>query len=322
MPGLPDHLLSIPPVTRFFIIVSTALSLAISLELIPFSSVIVAPDVLLDAVFTLHKRPSYKKVFVDGALKGYQLFSGFFVVDGLKSNGVLVLLNIYRFYTFSNYLESTPGRFKGNFPDYLWFVLTSGFFLVLINIFFAYCGLQTLYYHSQLLSCMTFLWLRTSMNSSINFMGIVPIKAYYLPLFDLGMAVLTGGPHPADSFSGILAGYLYECVQSDTLPVYNLFPGAYKSRMGSENGRRVGFNVDISTSEHVFTPAIFDLGYLKAPIFFYKLLKYPINTSVRTTAFTNPASSRRPPNPAASRSTAYTSGFKSSFQGKGHRLGS
>ncbi|OBA20987.1 hypothetical protein METBIDRAFT_87254 [Metschnikowia bicuspidata var. bicuspidata NRRL YB-4993] len=328
MAGLTDHLLSIPPVTRFFLIVTIAVSLGISLDIVSPATVMlgVAADTPPPpAPQWAPQGLSAKAQLVAWALRSvprsYKMFTSFFVVDGVKDNGVLLLLNIYRFYMFSNYLEDSRGRFRGNFPDYLWFVLVSGGFLLAINGVLKHLGYYTLFYHSQLLSCMTFLWLRALMNSVINFLGIVPIKAYYLPLFDLGMATMLGKYHPADSFAGILAGYIYECVQSDTLPVYNLLPGAYGSRLGlPANGRRVGFNVDTALSPNTFTQAVFDLGYWKAPRFFYRLLQYPMDTSVRTTAFTKaPAAGSVPGSAHASaRSSGAT---KQTFRGQGHRLG-
>ncbi|GEQ70999.1 hypothetical protein JCM33374_g4680 [Metschnikowia sp. JCM 33374] len=326
MAGLTDHLLSIPPVTRFFLIVTIAVSLGISLDIISPAKVMFIPTIDLQPVANLPSGAE-AKLFQFATLKAlfpvcYKVFTSFFVVDGIKDNGVRVLLNIYRFYTFSNYLESSRGRFSGNFPDYLWFVLVSGGFLFVINLAFAYFGYFSLYYHSQLSSCMTFLWSRASMNSVINFLGVVPIKAYYLPLFDLGMAIMSGNYHPADSFAGILAGYIYECIQSDTLPIYNLLPGAYGSKTDAQHdGRRVGFNVDTSISANTLTQAIFDLGYWKAPVFFYKLLKYPINTSVRTTAFSGSQHAHAAPNVAKARTASVESQNQSNFRGKGYRLG-
>lgn len=325
MAGLKDHLLSIPPVTRFFLVTSLAVSLGISAGLLLFENVLANPnslflgiEQLLGAEFSLR---SYFKLAKHGLLEAPKLFTGFFVVEGLGTNGVMVLYNIFRFYTFSNYLENTRGHFLGNFPDYLWFVLVTGFFLVWINNFFALAECRTLFYHSQMSSCMTYLWLRTSMNTLITFLGIVPIKAYYLPLFDLGIAIMSGDYHFADSLSGILAAYLYQCIQSDTLPLYNLLPRAYGGKSREQSGHRVGFNVNTSTSTNLLTPSIFDLGYWKAPRFFYKLLKYPMSNLKSTTAFT-----KRSPLSASvtakARSSDYSSGHLSSFQGKGHRLGS
>lgn len=327
MAGLTDHLLSIPPVTRFFLIVTIGVSLGISLDILSPEKLMLPSQIGLGVPAKLVSGASAKWHYVDALRRllpqSYRVFTAFFVVDGVKDNGVRVLLNIYRFYTFSNYLENSRGRFQGNFPDYFWFVLVSGAFLLVINAVFGYFGYATLFLLLQLLSCMTFLWLRTSMNSVINFLGIVPIKAYYLPLFDLGLAVMLGGPQPADSFAGILAGYTYECIQSDTLPFYNLLPGAYGVRPGgSQNdGRRVGFNVDTSILPTVFSPAVFDLGYWKAPAFFYRLLKYPINTSVRTTAFSLLQNIHALVNVAKTREKSHVSESQSNFRGKGHRLG-
>lgn len=314
-----EPLLAIPPATRFLLIVSVAACLALSTSVLSLNAFTVQPltHLIWNTPFTFKAIANLSITFL---IHGYRLFASFFVVQGLYKNGVSVLLNIYKMYFFSNNLENSQGRFRRNFPDYVWFILVCGFFIVTTNFIFAPPQFALSFPHSQLLSSITFMWLRTAMNEGIKFFGIVPIKAYYLPFFDLAIAIMGDKWSAYDCVLGILAAYLYECIQSDTVPIYNLLPGAYR-HSNLDNSKKVGFNVN--PQPPVFLPSVFDLGYLKAPEFLYKLLKYPLNTSVRTTAFTKKVPSARGSFSSGS-STGYqaSSGSGSSgFAGRGRRLG-
>lgn len=312
-----DPLLAMPPATRFLLIVSVAVSLALSTNVLSLDALTFLPltQLMWNTPFKVKSIGALALLVVANS---HRFFTAFFVVQGLNQSGVSVLLNIYKLYFFSNNLENSQGRFRRNFPDYVWFVLVCGFFLVAINVLVAPPLFVLSFPHSQLLSSITFMWLRTAMNENIKFFGIVPIKAYYLPFFDLAIAVMGDKWSAYDCVVGILAGYLYECIQSDTLPIYNLVPGAYNHGL-HDNSKKVGFNVTPRVVQ--FLPSIFDLGYLKAPAFLYRMLKYPLNTSERTTAFT------KKPVVGAAASSGASSGYRataarsSAFSGKGRRLG-
>lgn len=327
MAGLRDFLLTIPPVTRFFLIALIALSMAVSLNVTFLLQMWFSPERVVDEVQMFLKLRevadvSTPRFVLSELLQCYRMFTLFFIVDGVLENGPMVLLNIYTFYTFSNYMENSRGRFRGNFADYVWFILVCGTFLVAINFAFTLAGLKCSFLNSQLQTSIVYVWLRSYMNTTINFLSVVPIKAYYLPLFDFAVAVISGKNHPTDFAAGVLAGYLYQCIQSDTLPIYNLLPGVYGRHLQQLlNGRRVGINVALVHDPNEFQPAIFDLGYWKAPAFFYRLLKYPTNTSERTTAFTKPPVVSRIHTKEV-RATGYEHETTPTFRGKGHRLGS
>ncbi|RKP32281.1 hypothetical protein METBISCDRAFT_21550 [Metschnikowia bicuspidata] len=309
-----EPLLAIPPATRFLLIVSVAASLALSTGVLSFDALSFLP--LTYIIWSTPLQPRAMAMLAALILLNiYRFFAAFFVVQGLNESGVSVLLNVYKLYFFSNNLENSQGRFRRNFPDYVWFILVCGFFLVAINVAAAPPQFVMSFPHSQLLSCITFMWLRTAMNENIKFLGIVPIKAYYLPFFDLVIAVMGNKWSAFDCVLGILAAYLYECIQSDTLPIYNLIPGAYR-HSHLENSNKVGFKT--TPSSYVFLPSVFDLGYLKAPAFLYWLLNYPQN-SVRTTAFTTKPASGSAYSGARPGSLSTSTG--SVFAGKGHRLG-
>lgn len=184
-----DPLLAMPPATRFLLIVSVAVSLALSTNVLSLDALTFLPltQLIRNTPFKMKSIGSLALLVV---ANGHRFFTAFFVVQGLNQSGVSVLLNIYKLYFFSNNLENSQGRFRRNFPDYVWFVLVCGFFLVAINVLVAPPLFALSFPHSQLLSSITFMWLRTAMNENIKFFGIVPIKAYYLPFFDLAIAVM------------------------------------------------------------------------------------------------------------------------------------
>lgn len=311
-----EPLLAIPPATRFLLIVSVTVSLGLSTGVLSYDSLTIEPLIYAFWHTPLSLKSAGLLAFYV-LLNSYRYFTAFFVVQGLNQSGVSVLLNIYKLYFFSNNLENSQGRFRRNFPDYVWFLLVCGICIMIMNTIMWPPVFAQSFPHSQLLSSITFMWLRTAMNENIKFFGIVPIKAYYLPFFDLAIAVMGNKWSAYDCVLGILAGYLYECIQSDTLPIYNLIPGAYRLS-NLDNSRKVGFNVN--PQPVVFLPSVFDLGYLKAPKFLYKLFKYPVNTSVRTTAFTkkNSTGSSFSSVPSTGRQDSSSGSI---FTGRGRRLG-
>jgi Derlin-2/3 len=274
------------------------------------------------------------------------------------------LLDIYFFYTFSNHLETHGGKFNGNFPDYLWYAIICGTLVNVLSIFYnALIDPITVFPYDCLLACVTYTWSRSNKNATINLIGIVPMKAYYLPLGNLLIKLIIRGPSGAvDTVIGIAAGYFYLCMQLNTMPFYNLLSGAYgqvSRRVRNEDTRRVGILTSVASQNRFggnqaefIEDSIYDKGYLKAPTKLYQLLGYPLNTSVRTTAFTTTTGDsagrpgRRTPfqsqssggtttasatstgtkreDSASGSSTGYSwfSGNNSAFKGKGHRLGS
>lgn len=367
-PTLAESIRNIPPVTRFFTITTVIVCFADSLQ-------IISPNQLICYLPLLVEKFQIAKALVDngGWLQkvygvGYLIFQSHrFFTAFLLPLGILVnqpfqaILDIYFFYTFANHLESREGKFHRNFPDCLWFTLVTGTIIVLSSL--AYSSLidesRFPVHHQMMLSCVTYIWSRSLKNSLINFLGLVPIKAYYLPLFNLFFKLIVNGYSSfLDSFIGICSGYLYQCIQSDTLPIYNLFPGAYAKYLTSRNGaagKRVGTlfpgsearggtvnTIHDQANQDFIDDSIFDKGYLKAPLWLYRILNIPSNTSQRTTAFYPkvspvPGATVIPPTRAArpgdepvggassSSSTAsgysWFSGANSAFKGKGHRLG-
>lgn len=327
MTTLKDHLLNIPPVTRFFTIVTLAITVLNSLELIHSDNYFYLPNEFWGDVYYINDGDGLilKAWRLFHTLRGsYKFFTTFFIAAG---EGPFIYLKIYNFYLYSSKLEGRHGKFKNNFPDYLWLIFTTGTALIVLETliilladsFETFLDLKYWFlptYHRKLLACLTFLWLRHLKSTSVDFLGILRMRSYYLPLCDLALAIVESSYAVWDSLIGFFVAYLYLCFQSDTLPFYNLVPGVYgKDDPRLTYTRRLGL---VSTVHDEFLPAIFDLGYLKAPRLLYKILGYPYRSSTRTTAF------KRLPTPAVK------GGFRSSFlnetpgetfRGSGHRLG-
>ncbi|KAG7663874.1 uncharacterized protein J8A68_002623 [[Candida] subhashii] len=281
----------IPPVTRFFTIGSVLACIGIS-TFNGFDKLFINYPILsyliLVTKYSFQNDKTYlakSMTLFTGLIQFYKFFSSFIIPSGILSKDISTLLNIYFFYTFSNHLEI--GKFGGIFPDYVWFILLNGIMIQIVRL-----GLECLsptiasmitYPHEMLLACLTYIWSRQNKNATINLMGLIPIKAYYLPLGNIIVNGIVGGPIAVTgSLIGIMSGYLYLCLQSQTTPIYNLFPGAYGTPMNrTASGRRVGAtSIDrpgtrTPIEAEFIGDSIYDSGYLRAPTWLYNFLNYP-----------------------------------------------
>ena len=112
--------------------------------------------------------------------------------DVLSSQRWNALMDIYFFYTFSNHLEAYGGKFNGNFRLSMVChnMRNHGQRLCIV--------LQRLRPHANLPhDCLLALFVtlpESQQNAKINLMGIVPIKAYYLPLGNILIKLILRGP--------------------------------------------------------------------------------------------------------------------------------
>lgn len=337
---LADSIKEIPPVTRFFTICTVLVCAGHSLGIIDLGVLHLDFDGLArQALFawpyirsgSLTDRCSASLYLI---AQSYRVFTTFLLPWGLIFNERFqALCDIYFFYTFANHLEN--GKFKRNFPDTVWFILTTGTMMVVLSLFAHLCKPSYLpVFHSLMLSCIEYIWLRLQKNANINLFGLIPIKAYHLPFAKMFVGfILRGSTDLVDLLVGVSAGYFYQCIQSGTVPFYNLVPGFYGGAFDqpARNGRRVG-NVFSSSNSDIIQDSVFDLGYLKAPLFLYRFLQYPLNNSVRTTAFDlrtakttrrNNIAPQQIPSDSDYANDPENAGSSSSydvFKGKGHRL--
>ncbi|KAK6453660.1 Der1-like family-domain-containing protein [Scheffersomyces xylosifermentans] len=341
---------NIPPVTRFFTVSTVLVCFGQAMGLLDTADLMAPLRLFWDYSENTYRiirssAPFIKKFQAFNWLlfQSYRFFTSFLIPEGLLVYKPLsAIFDIYFFYTFANHVENYDGKFHRNFPDCLWFTLVAGTIIVLTTI--TYSALFDFDHfpiqHEMMLSCITYIWSRSSKNSQINFLGLIPIKAYYLPFFNLFLKLLIGGRRSfLDTAIGIFGGYIYLCIQSDTLPIYNLFPGSYGSLynpQANNNGRRVGNDGFHDNAADYIEDSIFDKGYLKAPLWLYKLLNYPSNNSKRSTAFYpryaapvgNLSHAARkalkkddPPTSETTTFSWFGGDGKTTFKGKGHRLG-
>ncbi|EGV62937.1 hypothetical protein PSN45_001233 [Yamadazyma tenuis] len=326
-PTLAESVGNIPPIARFFTVSTLSVCMLISLGIIDPQQMIFHPSIYIEefeytkAVFTMGTWTEAVKSVLLLVFECYRCFTSFLVPAGfLDGNRMGAVLDIYFFYKFANNVEI--GKFKGNFPDCLWFTLICGTSILTMTVgYYFYDPTRITRHHESMLLCITYIWARGQKNSIVNFLGIVPIKAYYLPMFTLFIkAVVHGYDGLVDSSMGIAGGYLYQCLQSSTAPIYNLFPQFYRKFYSSSiySRNRVGTN-QVSLADDFINDTVFDRGYLPAPSWVYSILKYPVDrSSKRITAFGKPIEPVR--SDLKSEASATTTG--SYFKGRGFRLGS
>lgn len=328
MTTLKDHLLGIPPVTRFFTSATLLAVLFMKLGWIAqYEYLYFSKQFWYDIEYILYGDTWGESAFryLETLKSIYKFFTTFFFPS---AEGPLIFLSIYSFYLYSSKLEGRTGKFKGNFPDYLWFILISGTMLIAVEVALTFLDEYPLFnslpavmsptYHRKLSACLIYVWLRYLKSTNVDFMGIFRIRSYYLPLFHLALAVVDTQLAVWDALIGYFVGYIYLCIQSDTLPFYNLIPRVYgKDDPRLTSHRTLGL---VKSIHDEFLPSIIDLGYLKAPRLLYTILGYPYHTSVRSTAFKNA------PGPTVKVSQGFRSSFlnqdsQNTFRGSGYRLG-
>lgn len=295
-----DTIRAIPPVTRFFTFSTLFFCFLLRGGYVSYGDLLFQPSAFGYFIWIIRfhfkngdKLNAFSSV-VHLIKYSYRFLTSFLVVD--TTNMMASLMDVYLFYTFAKHLESRHGKFQSIFPDALWFTLICGTTIHLFSIVGWYFELsfQELFTFFQLgampfvsmLSCVIFLWSRFLKNTVINFMGIIPIEGVYLPILQGGLNFLIGVPL-GDYCVGILSAYIYLCIQSGTIPIYNLLPGCYSkynAKLGSRV-QRVGGVVQDTQQANYHHDSIWDLGYLKAPAWLYKVLRYPVNYNASYSAF-------------------------------------
>lgn len=325
--SLADSIGQIPPITRFFTVLTVAVAFLLSLQIVDVSSLTCSLPFFIEEswytqqIFTSDYASGYEKVVQISKLISqiYRFLTCFLVPGGFVTgnmnpgNHFSGLMEIYFFYSFAVNVEKN--KFRHNFPDCLWFTLVCGTILLLVSFIYNLFDVQHISKHHQMMSsCITYIWIRSQKNSIISFLGIIPIKAYYLPLFTVSLkGMVEGYDSMVDTIIGIVGGYLYQCIQSGTWPIYNLFPQFY-SHYYANDRHKLGTNMGREKQDYI-PDAVFDYGYLDAPSWLYSLLKFNRNpTSYRRTAYSDINPTKKVKEKVLASTTA--------FQGTGHRLGS
>ena len=96
--------------------------------------------------------------------------------------------------------------FAGRIADFVWMVMLC--VLVLVPIPALVPSIQIPFFGPSLVFTLLYLWLRENPNANTSIMGMITMKAFYLPWGMLGMGLVMG-QDPVPDLLGIVAGHLY-----------------------------------------------------------------------------------------------------------------
>ena len=145
--------------------------------------------------------PLYLYLNFELIFKKYQfwrLFTSFFYYGDI---GLSFFFHMILFFRNSKFLESSV--FKGNSADYIFFLLFSITFILIISFFFGF-----IFPASCLSFAMTYYWGRKSKNVIVQFMGIFNLRAPYLPWFYLVFSFLLDSDFKYD-LVGMIVGHFF-----------------------------------------------------------------------------------------------------------------
>ncbi|KAG8970247.1 hypothetical protein FRC03_010437 [Tulasnella sp. 419] len=175
-----DEIRKIPPVTRFIVGSTLAVTLPLMLQVLPGDLII----------FDLSKLKQ---------LQVWRLITCFFY----GGNGLQFLFDIIMLYRNSDALEST--YYNRRSPEYAYQLVLASIGILLLNL-----PLETIIHYRALLVCITYLASRLSPNAPVSVFGILSLKALYFPFVLVGLDLITGGPPAAAvSLTGVIAGHAW-----------------------------------------------------------------------------------------------------------------
>ncbi|TKY87706.1 hypothetical protein EX895_003287 [Sporisorium graminicola] len=176
-----DEINKIPPVTRFMLGATAAITLPCILAITsPSPFVLVWPWVI--SRFHIHR-----------------IFTSFFYGGG----GLKLLFDFFLLYRNSSDLELN--HFGRRTADYTWSLLVMGTIIIAANY-----PLGSVVMFGPLLNALVYVWARANPTSIVSFFGMVNCPSRWLPYVYIGLDLLQGGPHAAiTSCTGLLAGYVY-----------------------------------------------------------------------------------------------------------------
>ncbi|GAB1527853.1 hypothetical protein RhiTH_011041 [Rhizoctonia solani] len=171
MDDIRAELRKIPPVTRFMVLSSTAVSLPVM----------------------MHMLSGYKVVY---AAK-YVFGQGQRILD-MEIMDLMVLRT-----RASKELEEV--LFGGHSADYAWHLLVSGVAIMGLNV-----PLRTLIFFRPLLHLLVYRAARSNPEAQVSLFGLISVKNIYFPFVMLGMDLINGGP-PAllQSLTGVIASHIW-----------------------------------------------------------------------------------------------------------------
>jgi Derlin-2/3 len=145
--------------------------------------------------------PLYLYLNFELIFKKYQfwrLFTSFFYYGDI---GLSFIFHMILFFRNSKFLENSV--FKGNAADYIFFLLFSITYILIISFFVGF-----IFPASSLSFAMTYYWGRKSKNVVVQFMGIFNLRAPYLPWFYLIFSFLLDSEFKYD-LVGMIVGHFF-----------------------------------------------------------------------------------------------------------------
>mmetsp|Transcript_35092 Transcript_35092/g.86047 ORF Transcript_35092/g.86047 Transcript_35092/m.86047 type:complete len:240 (+) Transcript_35092:138-857(+) len=131
----------------------------------------------------------------------WRLLTNFCFLGGFSFPFVIRVMMIARYGVF---LEQHT--FEGRTADFVWMVMLG--MLTLLPLPLIIPSLELPFLSASLVFMLVYLWSRENPNANTSIMGMIQLKAFYLPWGMMAMTALMGGSVLPD-FIGIVAGHLY-----------------------------------------------------------------------------------------------------------------
>ncbi|XP_065568559.1 derlin-2-like [Artemia franciscana] len=177
---LRQEYLLIPPVTRTYLTACAITTLAVELQLV--------------TPFQLYFNP----YLIFEKYQVWRVFTSFLFFGGLGFN---LLFNMIFTYRYCRMLEENS--FAGRTADFVFMLCFGGFFTVICAMF-----VNLLFLGHALTTMLVYVWSRRNPFVRMNFFGLLPFSAPYLPWVLVGFSLLLGNSVVVDLI-GIAVGHVY-----------------------------------------------------------------------------------------------------------------
>nr|CAG4652127.1 EOG090X0CFQ [Triops cancriformis] len=192
---LRQEYLLMPPVTRAYTTACVLTTLAVQLDLL--------------TAFQLYFNP----LLITKQYQIWRLVTPFLFFGPFGFN---FLFNMIFTYRYCKMLEE--GSFRGRTADFVYMILLGGIFTMVCALF-----VNLLFLGHALTTMLVYVWARRNPHVRMNFFGLLPFRAPYLPFVLLGFSLLFGNSIAVD-FIGIAIGHVYYFLED----VFPQTPNGYK----------------------------------------------------------------------------------------------
>ncbi|KAK0522404.1 hypothetical protein OC835_006582 [Tilletia horrida] len=183
-----DELKKIPPVTRFILAGSLAVTVPVILKILDPSPLVMYWP------FVRYRYQIWRPV------------TSFFLAGG----GIQLIFDIIAIFRSSSALEEGEPFYRST-SSYTWTLLLTNALILLLN-----HPLGSALHFRPMLYAITTFWSRAYRNESVNIFGVVNVRAPLLPYAYLVLELLMGGPHPMmQAATGILAAYAIHYIRDE-----------------------------------------------------------------------------------------------------------